>query len=159
MNKNLFRKKSIDKISSPERIDEYIKVSSPGVWIILVAVAVLLIGVCVWGVFGKLDTKLDVVGVNQGGSVICYLKEDKIDSVKKDMKIEIDGNVYGIVEISEEPIAVDESFKDYTRHVGGLSEGEWVYIIRTDCALGSEGAVFNSAIIIEEVAPFHFVMN
>lgn len=159
MNKDLFRKKSIDKISSPDRIDEYIKVSTPGVWILLSAIVVLLIGVCVWGVFGRLDTTLDVVGVNQGGSVVCYVKESKISSIKEDMTVEINGKEYAIVDISAEPIDVDASFKDYTKHVGGLSDGEWVYEIRTDCTMGNEGEVFASKILIERVSPFHFVTN
>ena len=50
----LFRQKSIDKVSSPEKLDDYIRVTTPSVWIALVAMAVLLIGVIVWGCFGEL---------------------------------------------------------------------------------------------------------
>jgi len=47
--KNIFRKTGLDKISSPERLSDYIKVTGPGVWIILAAVAVLLAAAVVWG--------------------------------------------------------------------------------------------------------------
>lgn len=50
----LFRQKSIDKVSSPEKLDDYIRVTTPSVWIALVAMVVLLIGVIVWGCFGEL---------------------------------------------------------------------------------------------------------
>ncbi len=30
----IFRKKSLDKLSSPEQLNDYIKVTNPGVWII-----------------------------------------------------------------------------------------------------------------------------
>ena len=52
--KSVFRKKSLDNISSPERLNEYIRVSTPGVWLILAAITVLLIGILVWSVFGTL---------------------------------------------------------------------------------------------------------
>ena len=39
---SIFRKKSIARISSPEQLNDYICVSSPSVWLLLAAVAVLL---------------------------------------------------------------------------------------------------------------------
>ena len=54
MNDKIFRKKSVDKMSSPEQLNDYIKVTSPGIWMVLAAIAIFLAGVCVWGIFGKL---------------------------------------------------------------------------------------------------------
>ena len=56
MKKPLFRQKSLDRVSSPEQLDAYMKVSSPGIWMILGAVIILLAGVFVWSVFGRLET-------------------------------------------------------------------------------------------------------
>ena len=50
----IFRQKSIDKVSSPEKLDTYIRVTTPSVWITLAAILVLLIGALVWGIFGEL---------------------------------------------------------------------------------------------------------
>jgi hypothetical protein len=50
MNENIFRKQSIDRISSPEQLNDYIKVSNPSIWIILTAVIVLLAAVLVWSI-------------------------------------------------------------------------------------------------------------
>ena len=54
MNNGLFRKKSMNKVSSPEKLDEYIRVTTPSVWIALAAMVILLIGVIIWGCFGEL---------------------------------------------------------------------------------------------------------
>ena len=48
MDNPVFRQKSMEKISSPEQMNDYIRVSNPRVWMILAAVIVLLAGVCVW---------------------------------------------------------------------------------------------------------------
>ena len=48
MDNNLFREKSIERVSSPEKLDDYIKVVSPGVWIVLSAIIVLLLGILAW---------------------------------------------------------------------------------------------------------------
>lgn len=51
---SIFRQKSIDKVSSPEKLDDYIKVTTPSVWIALMAMILLLVGAIVWGFFGEL---------------------------------------------------------------------------------------------------------
>ena len=53
MNNNIFRQKSIDKISSPEKLDDYIKVTKPSVWITLIAIVLLLAGAVAWSIFGE----------------------------------------------------------------------------------------------------------
>ena len=53
--KQIFRKKSIERVSSPEKLDDYIKVTTPSVWIILAATVALLAGMIIWGVFGKIE--------------------------------------------------------------------------------------------------------
>ncbi len=51
----LFRKKSLDRISSPEALNDYIRVTSPSVWLILIATVILLLGMLAWGVFGTVE--------------------------------------------------------------------------------------------------------
>lgn len=47
MEKQIFRKKSVERVSSPEQLSDYIRVSNPSVWMTLAAIIVLLAGVCV----------------------------------------------------------------------------------------------------------------
>lgn len=59
MDKNsLFRKSSVDRISSPEQLSDYLKVTNPAGWIILAAVALLLIGFFVWVCAGTIKTEI-----------------------------------------------------------------------------------------------------
>ena len=54
MNNAIFRQKSIDKVSSPEKLDDYIRVTTPSVWITLFAIVILLVGTFLWGTCGEL---------------------------------------------------------------------------------------------------------
>ena len=54
-NNTIFRQKSIDKVSSPEKLDDYIKVTTPSVWVTLIAIVLLLVGAVVWGIFGEVE--------------------------------------------------------------------------------------------------------
>lgn len=59
MNSSIFREKSIERVSSPEKLDDYIRVTTPSVWITLAAIVILLVGVIAWGIFGELTVHND----------------------------------------------------------------------------------------------------
>ena len=56
---SVFRKKTLDRISSPEQLTDYLRVSNPGIWVVLVAVILLLAGIFVWSAVGTLETTAD----------------------------------------------------------------------------------------------------
>ena len=55
MNQQLFREKSVKQVSSPEELNDYMKVTTPRVWIILVAIVLVLAGAISWSVFGSVS--------------------------------------------------------------------------------------------------------
>ena len=154
---NLFRKKSLERISSPEQLNAYIRVSTPSVWLVLAAVVVLLTGVCVWGMFGHMDTTLPVAAVCREGVVTAYVKEADVAKIAVDAPVTVGGAAGKVTAVSAEPVPVDESFSDYMRHLGALEAGEWVYAVTVaaDCAEGVHAA----KIVIDSVSPMSFVLN
>lgn len=52
---SIFREKSLERISSPEEIDDYMKVTSPGMWLVLGAVFFLLAAAFFWSVTGRIE--------------------------------------------------------------------------------------------------------
>jgi len=63
MNNNVFRKVSVERLSSPEQLDTLMKVTSPKGWFALIALGWLLIVAVIWGFFGSMETKLQSQGV------------------------------------------------------------------------------------------------
>ena len=157
MNEQLFRKKSIDRVSSPEQLDSYIRVASPGVWMVLTAIIVLLAGVCVWGVLGQLETTVSAVAVCEDGTVMLYVEEEKGSLVEPGMEVRIGESVGEVTEVSDLPAAAKEKLSDYALHLGGFRAEAWVYSAETDAAL-SEG-IYAAEIILESVKPMSFVVN
>ena len=51
---SIFRKESMERVSSPDQLDDYIRVQKPSVWIILALVIALLVAAFVWAVTAKL---------------------------------------------------------------------------------------------------------
>jgi hypothetical protein len=54
---NIYREKALERISAPDQLTDYLKVTNPGIWVILTAVIILLVGVFVWSCVGDLETK------------------------------------------------------------------------------------------------------
>lgn len=144
-------------MSSPEQLNDYIKVTNPGVWMALAAIVILLVGVCVWGVFGKLETKLSVAAVSQDGQTVLYVKENNVESVKENMSVYIGDETYKVTSVSAQPVAVTEEISEYARHTGELSIGEWVYIVPIDGNMPD--GVYRAKVVVDSVSPLYFVFN
>ena len=54
---SIFREKSVNRVSGPESLNDYIRVTSPSVWIALLAILVLLSGFLAWSIFGRIEVK------------------------------------------------------------------------------------------------------
>ena len=52
----LFRKKSLERISSPDQLDEYLHVTRPSLWLLLAAVILILVGMMVWANYASLES-------------------------------------------------------------------------------------------------------
>ena len=49
---SVFRKKSMTKISTPEQLNDYLKLTNPGIWILLAALVLLVAGLFIFAAFG-----------------------------------------------------------------------------------------------------------
>ena len=113
MNNSLFREKSIQKVQSPDNLNEYIRVSNPGIWILLVSIVFLLLGLCIWGCFGQLRTVISVEATCENGVVSCLLPDDNAAGVQPGMTAELGGRTGTVTQVSgneciiepEEPLA------------------------------------------------------
>ncbi|MBS7525361.1 HlyD family efflux transporter periplasmic adaptor subunit [Fusibacter paucivorans] len=63
MSNTIFRKNSLDQISSPEHLSEYVKITGTGVWSLLVGSIILLCAIGLWAVFGDIPNTINANGV------------------------------------------------------------------------------------------------
>ncbi len=158
MSNPIFRQKSIEKISSPEQLNNYIRVSNPSVWMILAAVIILLAGIFVWGLFGRLDTAFQTGGVCKDGYLTVYVSEKDFAKINEKAIISLDESEFALSEIPGSPVQLDDSTDPYLLHLIGASAGDWVYVLSVD-ASGIKDGTFSVSIITERVRPLDFVLN
>lgn len=151
--------KKFKKVNSPEQLNQYIRLSNPGVWILLLAIVVFLVGVCIWGYFGKIDTKIKTVVISDNYTSYLYVKEEDMAKIKNGMQVELNNNenIFEIADVGETPEKVTEDMDEYARHLGNFQVGEWVYKCRLNKNV-KEGT-YSANIIIESIAPMTFITN
>ena len=151
--------KKFKKVNSPEQLNQYIRLSNPGVWILLLAIVVLLVGVCIWGYFGKIDTKIKTVVVSDNYTSYLYVKEEDMAKIKNGMQVELNNNenIFEIADVGETPEKVTEDMDEYARHLGNFQVGEWVYKCRLNKNV-KEGT-YSADVVIESISPMTFITN
>jgi hypothetical protein len=157
INNNLFRKKNIEKISSPEQLNDFIKVSKPSVWMILAAIIFIIVGVGVWSVSGKLETRESAIISVKNGEGHIYLTYDQVDKVSRGMIVRVDDCEGTVVDVDYSPIKVNDEFDIYTKQLGKMTDDEWYYDASVDIDL--EDGVYSSEIVIDSVSPIYFLFN
>lgn len=158
MQKQLFREDNLKRVASPDKLNDYIRVSNPAMWLLLAAIIALLLGACVWGIFGKLETKVEVAAqADENGAITCYVPAAVIESVSEGMDVEIGEDVFTISRIDGEPVSATQELGEYLLHTGGLKEGEWVYRVELDGSVPA--GVYPAEIITEQISPMSFLTN
>ncbi len=87
---HLYRKESLDRIESPEQLNQVLRVTNPSVWLLLTAVILLLVGLLVWGSFTYIDSV--VYGSAQVSDGVLTLRlddEDQAESIETGMHVTV----------------------------------------------------------------------
>lgn len=73
--RRIFRKVALERLSSPEQLDQLMRITTPAGWVTLLAVGGLLACAVIWGLWGSIPTRLDGQGIlmKRGGvySISC----------------------------------------------------------------------------------------
>ena len=92
MDKELFRDKSIKRIASPDNLGEYLRVTTPAMWVVLTGVAIVLVGLFVWSYFVTIDSYAYGKGtVRDGVLTVTYENRQVAQNISDDMDVIIGG--------------------------------------------------------------------
>lgn len=154
----LFREKNLERLESPEQLNDYLRVTSPGVWMILSAVILLLIGVFIWAVFGRIEATTQAVVVTENGGSTCIVPESAIKGVLQYRTVKIDGEEKELVPDVLAPEVIKESTNVYVMITGGLRVGDIVYPIALAQPLETDG-IAAGTLVTEELSPIELFFN
>lgn len=73
--KQIYREQSLNRISSPEKLNDYLKVTKPAVWAVLAAVILLLVGLLIWSTFAYIGSYVEGVAVVKDGTMTVHFDD------------------------------------------------------------------------------------
>lgn len=136
-NSGIFRQSSIDRISSPEQLTDYLKVTNPGIWMLLAAVILLLGGLFAWSMVGNLETVADGVAVVEDGQAVIMVTDTSKGEITSGMTVRIGDDEYSIATVESD---------DYGRTVA------YAPIDKTD-------GKYDVEIVTESIHPIEFLFS
>ena len=98
--KQLFRQKTLERVSSPEQLNDYLHVTSPAVWVVLAAVIVLLASLFVWsGVTAVESYATGSAEVRGGVLTVTFDDAEKAENVEVGMNVKVGGVVAPVISV------------------------------------------------------------
>ena len=90
MEEQLFRKESVERVSSPERLGDYLHVTSPTIWVVLTAVILLLASLFVWSSVTAIESYAAGRAEVRGGALTMTFDDvEKAESIAVGMDIKV----------------------------------------------------------------------
>ncbi len=130
----LFRKVALERLSTPEQLDQLMEVTSPRSWLALIGFGLIIVGVLVWSVIGSVPEKVNGQGVflttgglakvtaATGGQLIGFVLKQG-DQVRKGDVLARVAQPELAVELAQAQAEYDRLKRDYDAQSGeGLGE-------------------------------------
>lgn len=133
--KQIFRQKNLAQMSSPEELNDILKVVNPSGWVILLSVFLILTGLFVWCLVGNVEKKINS-SVEVSNGIAHFVIKDT--AIKSGMKVII-GDTESLI-----------------RDVGQNKNG--YYIGAADVPEMIDG-IYKAKITIEKINPVKLLFN
>lgn len=150
MDDKVFRKKSLEHISSTDDLHDYMRVTSPRLWMMLSVILALIIGfvvfACLVTIENNVETKAAVYRYNEDGKDVMeidlVIPEAVGDTVHTGMKVMIEQEEGTIRAIYDSDVS-----------------GKTAWVELNDQSLKLEKGTYDAKIIMETISPIQFLIR
>lgn len=184
----IFRKSSLERVSSPEKLNEYIKITNPSLIAILVAIFAILIACSFWVFSGSIPKYMNITGIAVTGNngeqyIYSYVPISTAKRIKESMPVQISPDYasreeYGykngnIIKIGSEVVTNEYLYNNFSNPnivssvlpaTGEnfveivIGQGEWSSEKGNDIEI-SDGSTCDLSIVIDEQKPYKLIFN
>lgn len=125
---SIFRKSSLDRIRTPEQLNEVIKSTGTGFLALLIAIVLFILGFLAWGVLGTIEETVDVAGIANSGKITVTIPSNQVSRISSG----IDARVISGDDIIQGKLSdlkqSNQAFKAIITYEGDLTDGETVIV-------------------------------
>jgi len=161
----MFRETAMRKMSSAQDLDRYLKVTNPSAWIVVGAIAALLVAAFIWGLTASLPVSMSTTGVLKDGKIVCFLPLDNNEIATTDSKVTAAGHETHIESVNSNP----HSQREVAAEIGSdyamakVDAAQWSYkvivALPDDISDWEEGDDVPIQVTTKEVAPLSYLFG
>ena len=119
MENQIFREKSLERLSSPEELNDYLHVTNPTIWVVLAAVILLLSGLLIWSNFTSIESSAVGTAVAEKGVLtIAFEDEKKEQNIKPGMEATV-----GDIQAEISSVTTDENGRRIATASANIPDG------------------------------------
>lgn len=153
MKEELFRKSSLEHLTSLEKLDTCVKVTTPGAWLTVAGILLLLVSAGIWSGAANFKTSVLVTGVVHGSGLHVFVSPQQAERIREGMDVEENGEKIGeITRVIKEPVSREEAGESYlSDYYRDTKLEDWNVEVLIDIGKGaSEGEEVSCRIIIDK---------
>ena len=135
--KQLYREEALQSIASPEQLTDYLKVTNPGIWVLLATIILILCGLMAWGTVGNLETLEYCKAQVKDGAADIIVPDISKGMPEAGMTLRIGEAEYALTFVED----------DGTGRINAFAP------------VNVEDGTYDAEIVIESVHPIYFLLN
>lgn len=150
MDNKVFREKNLERISSAEDLHQYMRVTSPRLWMFLSVILVLIIGFIVFACLVTIENNVDTKAVVE--------RYDEKGAPSMTIDIEIPAEVGEVVHIGTE-VRVENQKGTIKSIYENDTLGKGAMVELEDPAFLFEEGTYKAKIVLETISPIRFLIR
>ncbi len=156
---SIFREQNLERVSNPDTLDDYIRIANPGVWMVLIAIILLIVGAFVWGLFGTVNVDSQGVLAISRGSTVLWLDENAAGQVAPGSTFWVDDQKGMVTSAAGAPEPVEElqaEVGDSGNVELGL-QGQWVCPL--SASINLPAGTYPARVTVESYSPLQLIFG
>ena len=152
-----------ERINSPEQLNEYIRVTTPGTWLILGSILVFFEGFFIWIFTGSLEVSSSSYVYSHGGKSVAFLPAGTASKLKAGMTVRLpETEATGkIGSVGTDALTFDEMSAivgDNNVLMMGINGGDRMIQVDAEIPDAPQG-VSRSVFVMDSVSPLSFLFR
>ena len=173
MQRSVFDFENEDRVESPERLNEYIRVANPGTWVMVSGLVLVLVAFIAWGFIGTIPKSVTFKGVVDESTNYCL--DIVVDAsqfsgknlVGKEAAYKLPSGATGrakVIRTTETPLSREEMAgvleDDFLSSSLVNSDYSYILLVEPEEDLSEHGLEIGQVTVItEEVRPISFLLS
>lgn len=156
-NESIFRSKNMENISSMDKMDDYIHVTSPAGWMTITAIILILISFFTFCVLVRVESPVVYYGICENNELTIYVPVESISEISNQQFCIVEDKDCSVEKVDSIPIQARE-INQYICELNSFSADDWVCGVVINSGDVKEG-IIEAKFKGEAVRPIDYLIN